>query len=109
MNSVLVVHLALGIVVALSAALFVWRKLGRRITLYLLTAQILLGIYLITQGLKAPSPHYALAVLAFVGYMLANGMGRKPGSERNVLVVTGISTVMVLAALALGLHAARMM
>jgi hypothetical protein len=109
MNSVLVVHLVLGIVVALSAALFVWRKLGRRVTLYLLTLQIFIGIYLLSQGLKVASAHYALAFLAFVGYMVANGMSRKPGNDRNVLMVTGISTLMVVVALFLGLHAGGMM
>ena len=105
MNSVLVVHLVLGIVVALSAALFVWRKSGRRITLYLLTVQIFIGIYLLSQGLRVRPEHYTLAFVAFVGYMVANGMGRKPGTERNVMIVTGVSTVLVLVALFLGLHA----
>ena len=47
MNSVLVVHLVLGILVAACAALFVWFRLGRRITLYVLSLQILVGIVLI--------------------------------------------------------------
>jgi hypothetical protein len=77
--------------------------------LYLLTAQIFLGIYLLSQGLHGvPTAHFALALLAAVGYMLANGMVRKPGNERNALLISGISTVMILAAFALGLHAAGM-
>jgi hypothetical protein len=64
---------------------------------------------LLSRGLKAPSPHFALAFVAAVGYMVANGMSRKEGQRQNVLIVTAISTVMVLAALAIGLHAGGMM
>jgi hypothetical protein len=106
MNSVLVVHLALGILVALCAALFVWRRMGRRITLYLLTLQIFIGIWLLVQQFKAPSAHYSLAFLGWVGYMAANAMGRKPGQERNVLILSAVSTLMILVAFAMGLHAA---
>lgn len=105
MNSVLVVHLVLGILVALCAALFVWRTKGRRITLYVLTLQIFIGIWLLTAQMKAPSVHYALAFVGWIGYMAANGMSRKAGQERNVLVITGASTAMVLAAFVIGLHA----
>jgi hypothetical protein len=105
MNSVLVVHLVLGIVVALSAALFVWRKSGRRITLYALTLQIFIGIYLLSQGLRVRPEHYGLAFVAFAGYMVANGMARKEGNDRNVLYVTIASSAMVVVALFLGLHA----
>ena len=74
-----------------------------------MTLQIFIGIYLLAQGEKAPSAHFALAFLAFAGYMVANAMGRKAGNERNVLVVTAVSTLMVLVALALGLKAGGMM
>ncbi len=78
--------------------------------MYLLTLQIFIGIYLLSQGLAGniPSAHYALAFLAFAGYMVANAMGRKTGNERNILAVSGISTLMVLVAFVLGLHAAHM-
>jgi hypothetical protein len=109
MNSVLVVHLVLGILVALCAALLVWRKPGRRITLYLLTVQIILGVYLLSRGIKVRPEHYTLAILAFVGYMVANAMSRRPGRERVVMIVTVVSTVFVLGALVLGLKAAGMM
>jgi hypothetical protein len=106
MNSVLVVHLVLGIVVALCAVLFVWVRIGRRITLYALTLQILLGIGLIIGGLRAPSPHYALAVLAWAGYMYANALGKKEGQGKNVMVVTILSSVMVVLAAYIGSKAA---
>jgi hypothetical protein len=97
--------LVLGILVALCAALLVWRTKGRRITLYALTLQIFIGIWLLVQHLKAPSAHFSLAFLGWIGYMGANAMARKPGQERNVLILAGASTLMILVAFALGLHA----
>jgi hypothetical protein len=105
MDSVLVVHLWLGILVAACAALFVWFRLGRRITLYLLTLQILLGIVLIISHHRAPPPHYALALAGWIGYMGANYMGRQPDSARNVLVLTILSSAMVLLAAYIGARA----
>jgi hypothetical protein len=108
MNSVLVVHLTLGILVAACAALFVWFRLGRRITLYLLSLQILLGIALIVGGLRAPSPHYALAIVGWAGYMGANYMSRQPDSKKNVLVLTVLSSAMILLAAYIGSRAGNL-
>jgi hypothetical protein len=108
MNSVLVVHLWVGILVAACAALLVWRQIGRRITLYVLTLQIVLGIVLIVEGLRAPTTHYALAVVAWIGYMAANGMARKPEGRRNALIVTIVSSVLVLVALYIGSKAGHL-
>ncbi len=105
MNYVLVVHLAIGILVAACAALFVWRQTGRRITLYVLTLQIALGIWLIVTGLRAPSEHYGLAVIAWIGYMAANGIARRPGRERVALIITIVSSICVLGAAYLGAKA----
>jgi hypothetical protein len=104
MNYVLVVHLVVGILVALCAALLVWRQLGRRITLYVLTLQIGLGIWLIATGLRAPSEHYGLAILAWIGYMAANGIAKR-GRDRVALIITIVSTLCVLGAAYLGAKA----
>jgi hypothetical protein len=108
MNYVLVVHLAIGILVAVCAALLVWRQLGRRITLYVLTLQILLGIWLIIAGLRAPSAHYSLAIVAWIGYMAANGISRRPGRANVVLAITIVSTLCVLGAAYLGAKAGNL-
>jgi hypothetical protein len=105
MNYVLVVHLAVGILVAACAALLVWQRTGRRITLYVLTLQIILGIWLIVTGLKAPHSHYALAVIAWIGYMAANGIARKEGRGKIVLAITILSSLCVLGAAYLGAKA----
>ena len=100
--NVLVVHYVVGILVALVAALWVWQQLGRRVMLYLLTLQIALGIWVIFTGLKAPSVHYALALVAWIGYMAANGLFRKPERRRIAFGLTGFSTVLVLIAFYIG-------
>ena len=70
--------------------------------LYLLTLQIALGIWVIFTGLKAPSVHYALALVAWVGYMVANGLFRKPQRRQIALGITAFSTVLVLVAFYIG-------
>ncbi len=102
MNSVLVVHLILGILVAACAALFVWIRLGRRITLYLLSLQMFVGIALLVMGLHAPAPHYALAIVGWAGYMGASYMSRQPDSGKHVLVLTVLSSAMILLAAYIG-------
>jgi hypothetical protein len=92
-------------VVAL-AVLFVWQRPGRRITLYVVTLQIVIGIVLMVQGLRVPSIHPALAVLAWVGYMAANALGRREGKGRLTLIVTVVSSVLILIAFGIGQHAA---
>jgi hypothetical protein len=102
MNSVLVVHFWLGILVAACAALFVWFRLGRRITLYLLSLQLLLGIGVIVGGHRAPPRHYAGGLVGWLGYMGANYMERQPDSRKNVLVLTVLSSAMILLAAYIG-------
>jgi len=102
MDSVLVVHFWLGILVAACAALLVWFRLGRRITLYAVTLQILLGGVLLVLGHRAPPPHYVLAIVGWGGYMGANAMSRQPDSRQNVLVLTILSSAMILLAAYIG-------
>ncbi len=103
--SILNLHLWAGYVVALLALLAVWQLRGRRIVLYAVTLQILIGIVVVVQGLRAPWYHYALAVLAWIGYMAANGIARRSGTARNVLLISGFSTLLILVAFYVGMHA----
>jgi hypothetical protein len=100
--SLLNVHLWVGIVVALFAVAAIWRTPDRRITLYVVTLQILIGIVLVVQGLRAPSIHYALAVLGFIGYMVANALARRGRSRALVLTIAIISSLLVLFAFMIG-------
>ncbi len=107
MNSLLTAHLWLGAVVCALALLFVWRLRDRRITLYAVTLQIVLGVVLMVQGLRVPWYHYGLAIVGWAGYMAANAMARREGRARPALIVTIVSTVLVLIAFAIGQHAVK--
>ena len=89
--NILTVHLWVAFVVAVLAVLAVWQRTSRRIALYVVTVQILIGIVLMVQGLKVPWYHAALAVLGWAGYMVANAMSRR-GQTRNALIVAGASS-----------------
>jgi hypothetical protein len=108
MNYALVVHLTIGILLVACAALLVWRRTGRRITLYVLTVQIAVGVWLLVSGARAPSTHYTLAILAWIGYMVANGLSRRPNRGKAVLAITILSTICVLVAAYLGAKAGNL-
>jgi hypothetical protein len=104
--NLLVVHVVVGFLVAALAVLFVWWRPGRRITLYVVTLQVILGVILMVQGLRVPSIHPALAVLGWAGYMVANAVGRREGKARVALIITIVSSVLILIAFGIGQHAA---
>ncbi|MEA2784782.1 MAG: hypothetical protein QOF71_886 [Candidatus Eremiobacteraeota bacterium] len=103
----LTMHLWVGFAVVALALLAVWQRTGRRITLYVVTLQIVLGIVLVVQGLRGPWYHYGLAVLAWIGYMAANALGRRPGGARTALIATIVSSLLVLVAFGIGQQAVR--
>jgi hypothetical protein len=103
----LTLHLWIAFAVAALAVLAVWQRTGRRITLYAVTLQILIGIVLVVQGVRGPWYHYALAVLAWAGYMAANALSRRPGGTRTAIVVTVVSSLLVLIAFGIGQQAVR--
>ena len=103
----LTIHLWVGFAVVALAVLAVWQRTGRRITLYVVTLQLLAGIVLVVQGLRGPWYHYALAVAAWIGYMAANALSRRPGGARAALIVTVVSSLLVLIAFGIGQQAVR--
>lgn len=105
--NILTIHLWVGFAVSALALLAAWQRPGRRITLYVVTLQILLGIVAIVQGFKAPSYHYLLAILGWIGYMVANGMARRSITARNVLLISGLSSLLLLIAFYVGMHAVK--
>jgi CHASE2 domain-containing sensor protein len=105
--NLLVVHLVVGFLVAALAILLVWQRPGRRITIYVVTLQIVIGVVLMVQGLRVPSIHPALAVLGWAGYMAANAIGRRPEKGRLALIVTAVSSLLILIAFGIGQQAAR--
>jgi hypothetical protein len=103
----LAVHLYVGFAVAALAALAVWRRPERRITLYVVTLQILLGVGVVLQGARAPSLHYALALLGWAGYMVANALASRGRPRSVVLAIAGLSSLLILVAYYLGMHAVK--
>ena len=103
----LTIHLWVGFAVAALAVLAVWQRTGRRITLYAVTLQILVGVVLVVQGVRGPWYHYALAVLGWIGYMAASALSRRPGGARPALIVVAVSSLLVLIAFGIGQQAVR--
>jgi uncharacterized membrane-anchored protein len=103
----LTVHLYVGFAVAALAVLAVWRRPERRVTIYVVTLQIVVGVVLMAQGAKVPWWHPALAVLGWAGYMAANAIARRYRTSRNALVVAGVSSVLVLCAYYVGIEAVK--
>jgi hypothetical protein len=108
-NSILTAHLWLGFVVVALALLFVWQLRGRRITLYVVTLQIVLGAVLLVQGRNVPWYHWALAIVAWAGYMAANAMARREGRGRQVLIVTIVASLLIVITFGIGQHAVKAM
>jgi hypothetical protein len=100
-------HNILAFIVAAAAVLVIWWPLGRRVMLYLLTVHILVGGWLLSTHLKAPTLHYAFALIGWFGYMAANGIGRRAGKENVALGITILSSIFVLLAFAIGQWAVK--
>ena len=103
--NVLQIHLYAGMLVALLALVAVWRRPERRITLYVVTLQILIGIWLLVGGLRVTPLHPALAIAGWALYMAANAIARR--NARNGAFIAAAGTVLILAAYAVGQAAVR--
>lgn len=101
-------HAVLGIVVLLLAVLaffFVW---ARRAVLYVLAAQIVLGLVTAAMsGLMPQALHALLAVLVGGVYAAANAAERKGRPLAVVRGLLGLAFVMVAAVYYIGEHALR--
>jgi hypothetical protein len=107
MNDALLLHYSLAFLVAAAAVLLIWWPWGRRVMLYLLTVHILVGGWVLSTHLRAPTLHYVFALLGWFGYMAANGIGRRAGRENVALAIAIFSSVLVLIAFAIGQWAAK--
>lgn len=103
----LTIHLFVAYLVAALALGAVWRRPGRRFTLYAVTLQIAIGIVLMVQGAKVPWYHVALAVAGWIGYMAANAVARRDPASRNALIVSGVSSLLILIAYYVGTQAVK--
>lgn len=103
----LAIHLYCAFLVVALAVFAVWRTPWRRITLYVVTLQIVIGIVLMVQGAKVPWYHPALAVAGWIGYMAANAIARRDAAARNALIVSAVSSVLILIAYYVGQTAVK--
>ena len=105
--SLLQIHLWVAFAVAALAVLAVWQRTPRRVTLYVVTLQVLIGIVLMVQGLRVPWYHPALAVAGWAGYMVANALSRRENRKRTALIVAGLSSLLILVAYYVGMEAVK--
>lgn len=103
----LTIHLYVAFAVATLAVLAVWRRPERRITLYVVTLQIVLGAVVMAQGLRVPWYHPALAVVGWGGYMAANAIARREPGSRRPLVISGVASLLILIAYYAGMEAVK--
>jgi hypothetical protein len=105
--NILAIHLYVAFAVAALAVLAVWRVPERRITLYVVTLQIVIGIVLMVRGTPVPWYHPALAVLGWIGYMAANAITRRDPGSRRALIVSGAASLLILIAYYAGMQAVK--
>ncbi len=105
--NILTIHLYVAFAVAAMAVLAVWRRPERRITLYVVTLQIVIGVVLMLRGVPVPWYHPALAVLGWIGYMTANAIARRDPASRNALIVSAVSSLLILVAYYVGMEAVK--
>lgn len=103
----LTLHYYVGFAVVALAVLAIWRRPERRITLYVVTLQIVIGIILVIQHLRAPSLHYALAILGWAGYMVSNALARRPERRRVALIIAVVSSILLLIGFQVGMQAVK--
>jgi hypothetical protein len=99
---ILNLHLAAGTIVVIAAILLVWRRPQRRIVLYFVTVQIILGLIAMFSGYRPIAAHLALAILGWAGYMAANGLERDPAKLPIARIIAGASSLCLLFAFYLG-------
>ena len=102
MSLIVTLHWVLGLAIVACAAILSWRYTGRRIALYLLTAQILLGAWLISTGLRPPMAHWLLAVAAWVLYMGANAATKRAPQSRLSLILSVVALLAIVATFGIG-------
>ena len=104
--TLLTVHLWIGFLIVALAVLAVWRRPGRRVTLYIVTLQILIGIALLVMGYRVSPLHMVAVTVGWAGYMAANVVARRPNGTRNALIIAAVSSLLIIAAFEIGRHAA---
>ena len=98
MNGMLVLHLTLGILIVLVTLVAIGSRGIRRVLLYILTLQIIVGGALMGK-LPITPLHWGLAILAWFALMLANSIERRTPQRRPIArrwaIVAAASVIIV--------------
>ncbi|HVA38538.1 MAG TPA: hypothetical protein VNJ51_13095 [Candidatus Dormibacteraeota bacterium] len=90
MQTELTIHYVWGVVVVVAAIWAIWQPLGRRVALWALLVQLVLGLWLLAVGKRVTWLHPALWLLAALliqgGAIMAK---RKPGPVPTLLIAIG--------------------
>jgi uncharacterized protein involved in cysteine biosynthesis len=106
--AILNVHYAIGLVLFLTALGAIVVPVLRRVVVYVLLVQILLGIatWWITK-LVPPAPHWILAILVGGIWPMANAFERKGRPKAAVMGICAVAALVIAYVIYLGMHALR--
>jgi hypothetical protein len=105
------VHFVLGFLVALTALVFSWNALGRRVVNAVLGLQVLAGLALVGVHVATHEPipqgsylHIGGALVALILYGLAARAGKRPEGGRVALLLSIAGLLCIAATLYLGIR-----
>jgi hypothetical protein len=106
--AILNVHYAIGLVLFLTALGAIFVPVLRRVVVYVLLVQILLGIVTWwSTKLVPPAPHWILAILVGGIWPMANAFERKGRPKAVVMGVCAVAALVIAYVIYLGMHALR--
>jgi hypothetical protein len=106
--AILNVHYAIGLVLFLTALGAIFVPVLRRVVVYVLLVQILLGLVTWwTTKLVPPAPHWILAILVGGIWPMANAFERKGRPKAVVMGVCAVAALVIAYVIYLGMHALR--
>ncbi|MFY9779103.1 MAG: hypothetical protein WAJ85_01160 [Candidatus Baltobacteraceae bacterium] len=103
----LTLHLTVGIVVLAAALVAIFNARARRVVVYLLVLQIVLGAVLWVTSKSPPPPlHWILALLSGGVYPAANALERRGRPKSTILALAIFGALLFSYIFSLGLQAA---
>ena len=106
--AILNVHYAIGLVLFLTALGAIFVPVLRRVVVYVLLVQILLGLVTWwTTKLVPPAPHWILAILVGGIWPMANAFERKGRPKAVVMGVCAVAALVIAYVIYLGMHVLR--
>jgi hypothetical protein len=102
------VHYAVGLILFVTALGAIFSATLRRIVVYVLAVQVLLGfVTWYTTKLVPPPAHWILAILVGGVWPMANAFERRGRPKAVVMAVSAVGAIVVAYVIYLGMHALR--